>query len=57
MAKMTKAKARKRILEASRKLSLVQQAANTGELGMGIQDIKKLFPMQLELLKIADKLK
>ena len=58
MAKMTKAQARKRLNEASMKLSAVQDAALTGKLGaVNMTDIKKLFPMMIELRKIADKLK
>ena len=58
MPKMTKAQARKRLNEASMKLSAVQDAALTGKLGaVNMTDIKKLFPMMIELRKIADKLK
>ena len=55
---MTKAQARKRLNEASMKLSAVQDAALTGKLGaVNMTDIKKLFPMMIELRKIADRLK
>ena len=58
MARMTKAQARKRLNEASMKLSAVQDAALTGKLGaVNMTDIKKLFPMMIELRKIADKMK
>jgi hypothetical protein len=55
---MTKAQARKRLLEASIKISNVQGAYFAGELGSAnLQDMKKLFPMMIELRKIADRLK
>ena len=58
MARMTKAQARKRLNEASMKLSAVQDAALTGKLGaVNMTDIKKLFPMMIELRKIADKMR
>lgn len=58
MAKMTKAQARKRLTEASVKISNVQAAYFAGELGSGsITDMKKLFPMMIELRKIAERIK
>jgi len=58
VAKMTKAQARKRLQEASIKISNVQGAYFAGELGAAnLQDMKKLFPMMIELRKIADRLK
>ena len=58
MAKMTKAQARRRLNEASIKISKVQGAYFAGELGAAnVADMKKLFPMMIELRKIADKLK
>lgn len=58
MPKMTKAQARKRLNEASAKLSAVQAAALEGKLGaVNMADIKKLFPMMLEIRKIANRLK
>lgn len=58
MAKMTKAQARKRLNEASAKLSAVQAAALEGKLGaVSMTDVKKLFPMMVELRKIADRMK
>jgi len=58
MAKMTKAAARKRLYEAIAKINLVQIAAMQNQLsGVAIADIKKLYPMTLELLKIADRMK
>ena len=56
--RMTKAQARKRLMEASMKLSAVQDAALTGKLGsVNMTDIKKLFPMLIEIRKIAERLK
>lgn len=58
MAKMTKTQARRRLNEASIKIAKVQQAYFGGELGSAnVADMKKLFPMMIELRKIADKLK
>lgn len=58
MPKMTKAQARRRLLEASVKISNVQGAFFAGELGAGnIADMKKLFPMMIELRKIVDKMR
>lgn len=58
MAKMTKAQARKRLNEASMKISAVQASALEGKLGaVNMADIKKLFPMMLELRKISDRMK
>ncbi len=58
MAKMTKAQARKRLNEASVKINAVQAAALEGKLGaVNMADVKKLFPMMLELRKIAERLK
>jgi hypothetical protein len=58
MPKMTKAQARRRLQEASQKLSAVQDAALTGKLGaVNMTDVKKLFPMMIELRKIADRMK
>ena len=58
LAKMTKAQARRRLQEASVKISNVQGAFFSGELGAGnIADMKKLFPMMIELRKIADRMK
>jgi len=58
MPKMSKAQARRRLNEASKKISAVQEAALTGQLGaVNTADIKKLFPMMLELRRIADRLK
>jgi hypothetical protein len=55
---MSKAQARRRLYEASLKISKVQGAAMAGELGaVSIADVRKLFPMMIELRKIADKLK
>jgi hypothetical protein len=45
-------------MEASMKLSAVQDAALTGKLGsVNMTDIKKLFPMLIEIRKIAERLK
>ena len=59
MAKMTKAQARKRLMEANQKINRVQAAALEGQLGGSISsaDIKKLFPMMIELRKIAEKMR
>lgn len=58
MAKMTKAQARRRLNEASVKLAKVQDAYFSGQLGAAnAADMKKLFPMMLELRKISEKLK
>jgi len=58
MAKMTKAAARKRLNEASVKISSVQGAALAGHLGaINTTDLKKLFPIMIELRKIADRMK
>ena len=58
MSKMTKAQARRRLNEASVKISKVQLAYFAGELGAAnITDMKKLFPMVIELRRIADRLK
>lgn len=58
MSKMTKAQARRRLNEASMKIAKVQLAYFAGEFGAAnITDMKKLFPMNLELRKIADRLK
>jgi hypothetical protein len=58
MAKMTKAQARKRLQEASIKISNVHHAAMTGQLGaVDTRMLNKLFPMMIELRKFADKLK
>ena len=58
MAKMSKAQARKRLNEASVKISAVQGAALEGKLGaVNMTDVKKLFPMMIELRKIADRMK
>lgn len=58
MPKMTKAQARKRLTEASVKISAVQGAYFAGELGAAsISDMRKLFPMMIELRKIVDRLK
>jgi hypothetical protein len=55
---MTKAQARKRLNEASVKINAVQAAALEGKLGaVNMADIKKLFPMMLEIRKIAERLK
>ena len=58
MPRMTKAQARKRLNEASMKLDAVQGAALTGKLGaVNMTDIKKLFPMMIELRKISERMK
>ena len=58
MPKMTKAQARKRLNEASSKIAAVNMAALEGKLGaVNMADIKKLFPMMIELRKIAEKMK
>ena len=58
MPKMSKAQARKRLNEASMKISAVQDAALTGKLGaVNMTDVKKLFPMMIELRRIADRMK
>ena len=55
---MTKAAARKRLNEASVKISSVQGAALAGHLGaINTTDLKKLFPIMIELRKIADRMK
>ena len=55
---MTKAQARKRLNEASSKIAAVNMAALEGKLGaVNMADIKKLFPMMIELRKIAEKMK
>ena len=58
MAKMTKAQARKRLNEASSKIAAVNMAALEGKLGaVNMTDMKKLFPMMIELRKIADRMR
>ncbi len=58
MPKMTKAQARRRLNEASMKISNVQAAYFSGCIGAANPaDMKKLFPMMIELRKIAEKLK
>jgi len=58
MAKLTKAQARRRLMEASSKINMVQAAALEGKLtGLPMVDIKKLFPMMIELRKIAERMK
>jgi len=58
MAKLTKAQARKRLMEASVKINMVQAAALEGKLGaVPMVDVKKLFPMMIELRKIAERMK
>lgn len=58
MAKLTKSQARKRLEEASSKINMVQSSALEGKLnGMSMADVKKLFPMMLELRKIAERIK
>ena len=55
---MTKAQARRRLNEASAKISAVQAAALEGKLGaVSMTDVKKLFPMMMELRKISDRMK
>ncbi len=58
MARMTKAQARRRLEEAAVKIMAVQGAYFEGKLGAGsVSDMKKLFPMMIELRKIADRMK
>ena len=58
MAKLSKAQARKRLEEAASKINMVQSYALEGKLnGMSMADVKKLFPMMIELRKIADRMK
>jgi hypothetical protein len=58
MAKLTKAQARKRLEEAASKINMVQSYALEGKLnGLSMTDVKKLFPMMVELRKIADRIK
>lgn len=58
MPKMTKAQARRRLNEATMKIIAVHSEAMMGNLGaVNMSDIKKLFPMIIELRKIADRLK
>tara|TARA_R100001163_G_scaffold59523_1_gene48344 strand:- start:2142 stop:2321 length:180 start_codon:yes stop_codon:yes gene_type:complete len=58
VAKMTKTQAQKRLMEASAKIMNVQMAYFEGKLGAGnIADMKKLFPMMVELRKIANRIK
>jgi len=55
---MSKAQARKRLDEAASKIAAVQLAGITGKInGMPMPIINKLFPMMIELRKMADKLK
>jgi len=45
-------------MEASSKINMVQAAALEGKLtGLPMVDIKKLFPMMIELRKIAERMK
>ena len=58
MAKMTRAQARRRLNEAAGKVMKVHMAAMEGKLGaVPLADIKKLFPVALDLRRISEKLK
>ena len=58
MAKLTKAQAKKRLNEAASKINMVQAAALEGKLnGLPMVDVKKLFPMMIELRKISERIK
>lgn len=58
MAKLTKSQAKKRLNEAASKINMVQAAALEGKLnGLPMVDVKKLFPMMIELRKISERIK